>query len=99
MPVFQEPISTTSNGLFNPKREQNILLESSYNESHNDKLMPTWNRLAYALLSNCSEGQIEVFIIWHIDLTKKVMEVLATSLESLSIKWLSIIDSAMDISR
>ena len=33
MPVFRQAIFTTSNGLFNPKREQNILLGSPYNES------------------------------------------------------------------
>lgn len=94
MPVFQRSIFVHSNNLFNPKWKRQIVLGNAKDADqllqipHDAELIPTWKRLAYAL-SNCPEGPIESFAIWHVDLTKEVLEILSPPLETLPIKRLS----------
>ena len=101
MPMFQRSIFVHSNNLFNRKWKRQIVLGNAKDADqllqipHDAKLFPTWKRLAYAL-SNCPEGPIELFAIWHVDLTKEVLEILSPSLEILPIKRLSFSGNAMD---
>eukprot|EP00571_Detonula_confervacea_P012312 CAMPEP_0172302592 /NCGR_PEP_ID=MMETSP1058-20130122/4268_1 /TAXON_ID=83371 /ORGANISM="Detonula confervacea, Strain CCMP 353" /LENGTH=284 /DNA_ID=CAMNT_0013013121 /DNA_START=150 /DNA_END=1004 /DNA_ORIENTATION=+ len=104
MPLFQRTIFIHSNGLFNAnfngKREISLGNAKDGKQDlqipHDDKLMPTWERLAYAL-SNCPQEQtIDLFSIWNVDLTPKVLEVLAPCLSTLPIKRLSFSGNAMD---
>mmetsp|Transcript_23321 Transcript_23321/g.42972 ORF Transcript_23321/g.42972 Transcript_23321/m.42972 type:complete len:287 (+) Transcript_23321:260-1120(+) len=101
MPMFQRSIFIHSNDLFQLGGKRQIVLGNAKDDGtilqipHDDKLMSTWNRLAYAL-KECPEGKIDTFAIWHVDLRKEVLEMLAPLLETLSIKRLSFSGNAMD---
>ena len=105
MPLFQRTIFIHSNMLFNTNATKHEIALGNAKDGdtklqipHDDSLMPTWERLVYAL-TNCpndDDFKIDLFSIWNVDLPTKVLEILSPSLETIQIKRLSFSGNSMD---